>query len=717
MKSFHLPASLACAAALAVGTPAMAYEANAGTRTITVAPQATPAATLADLRAAAKYLLDRSDTASLWTWRFQPGTYAINATVYSRGLRNVALVSDPDAPARLVKDPAWVYGPNATAEYLMDFGFCRNMSMSGFEITGSTADFPIDGASPNWQDQGVQFSSCDTVTVTDNSFSNFGNAALRFMTLPGDPVKGVNSFNTTVSGNRFDNIYQIATTSVDLEHGGTRGYRLASNIFTRLRGSVKFATRTAGASDVHIINNLIEGGSHFGIEVNGYESMEIRGNLLRDIKRTAITIYTNWVCIDQPDKTKKCNASFPWGSNFTIADNVIEHAGRGIEYAHTPSWDGFDNRPANLVIRNNALSDIAFRDPVDNQPIPAIRVAASQGISGLTVADNRFLRIGNGLLVSTMPAGSSGVAVANNNALKAAPIRDLDANLKSELVWQQVAGAGSAITQWPAPSGWTEGAFAVPAGARVAALADVDGDRRPDALLRDPATGQIGLLRASAPGVLKRLATLDTSWQLAASGDFNGDGFADMVWRKANDPTTVIWFMRLGSDGEVVIASRATFNLDATWQAIAAADFDGDAKADLLWRQPGTANTLLWLMDGATIKARPQITVDASSYMVAAGDFDGDGKAEILMRNPATGLLTLVYDAAGPLLRAESLAGLEPLSWQIGAVGDFNGDGRCDIAWLFKANGAIRFWWMNGSVASPAASDMAAPAGAWQLVR
>lgn len=717
MKFSCPSAALACALVLGVGAPALAMDADPVTRTVTVAPQATPEATLAELKAAVDHLLNKRDTNVLWTWKFKPGTYTLRDAVRAQRIRNVAIESDPAAPARIVKDARWVYGDTAIAEYLMDFRFCRNMSLRGFEFTGSTVDFPPNGLPVNWQDQGVEFASCDTVKVENNRFNNFGNAALRFMTMPTDPVKGVNSLNTTVVGNRFDNIYQISTTSIDLEHGGSRSYLLANNVFTRLHGAVKFASRTAGASDVKIINNLIEDGSHFGIEVNGYESMEIRGNVLRDIRRAAITIYTNGICSVQPDGTTKCTAGFDWGSNFTIADNVIERAGRGILYSHTP-WKGYDNRPANLVIRNNALSDIAYRDPDDRFVIGAIYVHADMGFSGVRVEDNRFLRIADGKLVSSVPASSSGVVVANNNALKAAPVRDLDANLKSELVWQQAASAGSAIAQWPTPSGWREGAFVVPAGARVVVMTDLDGDRRPDALLRDPATNRFSLLRASDPAVQKHLATLDASWQVAAAGDFNGDGFVDLVWRRNNDPITVIWFMGLDTNGEVAIVSRATLGMDATWQVIASADFDGDAKADLLWRQPGTANTQLWLMDGATIKApRPQLMIDANSYMVAAGDFDGDGKAEILLRNPVTGLLTQVYGAASTQPRQESFAGLEPVSWQIGAVGDYNGDGRCDIGWLSKTDGRVRIWSMNGAVPSQTVLEVAAPAGAWQLVR
>src|SRR6266699_3124922 len=71
----------------------------------------------------------------------------------------------------------------------------------------------------------------------------------------------------------------------------------------------------------------------------------------------------------------------------------------------------------------------------------------------------------------------------------------------------------------------------------------------------------------------------------------------------------------------------------------ASGDFDGDGKADILWRNALTGENYIWLMNGLTIAAQGLVNVvdDPAWQVQGVGDFDGDGKADILWRNSATG--------------------------------------------------------------------------------
>src|SRR5262245_5755034 len=68
-------------------------------------------------------------------------------------------------------------------------------------------------------------------------------------------------------------------------------------------------------------------------------------------------------------------------------------------------------------------------------------------------------------------------------------------------------------------------------------------------------------------------------------------------------------------------------------------DFDGNGKADVLWRNEATGRNRIWLMDGAALVADQGIGREIDRYwkVQAAVDFTGDGKADILWRHSLSG--------------------------------------------------------------------------------
>lgn len=395
---FHpnsLPVLAACAVSVMAlsATPAHAYQVDAPNRTLSVTPSATPSATTSDLKSAFNYLVNRSDKTSQWTLKFAPGNYYILSQIPVRNLENTTLESDPNKPAKLIKDKTF---SSATAgEYLLNFQFGKNLSVSGMQFYGQTSF--ASSLSPVWPDQGVYFGSCNGVTVQNNGFFNFGNAALRVTTTERDPVVGVNSFNTVVANNLFNNIYQISTTPNDDIHGGSANYVLQNNVFYNLRGSIKFASRTAGAKNVKILNNKVNGGDHYAFEINNYDDVEIRGNTLQNLKEFAINIYNN----------PRASQSFNWGNNFIIADNTITTVGRGIRFSTEPYADGTVITPNNVTFTNNSLDKIS-----DTSGLPAI-AQVNGSVKGLTITSNKLSNIANKKYIG-YSSGSSNVTYFNN---------------------------------------------------------------------------------------------------------------------------------------------------------------------------------------------------------------------------------------------------------------------------------------------------------------
>src|SRR5690606_26081140 len=91
---------LGLATSLAISSDALAYTLDAQSRTITVEPSENAAP---DLINALTYLAKRPDQSNLWTVKFQPGVYRIHKQVQVDNLQNVALESNPKAPAILTK--------------------------------------------------------------------------------------------------------------------------------------------------------------------------------------------------------------------------------------------------------------------------------------------------------------------------------------------------------------------------------------------------------------------------------------------------------------------------------------------------------------------------------------------------------------------------------------------------------------------------------------
>jgi hypothetical protein len=119
-----------------------------------------------------------------------------------------------------------------------------------------------------------------------------------------------------------------------------------------------------------------------------------------------------------------------------------------------------------------------------------------------------------------------------------------------------------------------------------------------------------------------------TDWKLIGSGDFNGDGHDDLLWRQDNSGIVMEWL----ANDQGGFAWNVNYNLATNFHFVGTGDFNGDGVSDVLWRnEAGTLSEWLGTGNGGFAwNPNAAFNVSTDSQVIGIGDYNGDGLDDIL---------------------------------------------------------------------------------------
>jgi hypothetical protein len=242
-------------------------------------------------------------------------------------------------------------------------------------------------------------------------------------------------------------------------------------------------------------------------------------------------------------------------------------------------------------------------------------------------------------------------------------VRDLDGDGKPEIVtanWgnstisvlRNLGTTGIITTNSFAPAVQ----FASGADCGAVAIADLDGDGKPDVVTVNETNSNNG-----AVSVFRNVSTLGNiafaprvdfpgpiySYQLAI-GDMDGDGKLDVVFVSFADGQSVSVYRNTSTPGNITFASRIDFGLGGWGNSVALGDLDGHGKPDVaavtqyssqlsLFRNISTSG----IFTNTSLAARLDFASGSSPYGVAIGDLDGDGRPDIVFANTYSSTISI----------------------------------------------------------------------------
>lgn len=181
---------------------------------------------------------------------------------------------------------------------------------------------------------------------------------------------------------------------------------------------------------------------------------------------------------------------------------------------------------------------------------------------------------------------------------------------------------------------------------------------------------------------------------------FDADGRADAIVRDANLRYALVRCIFVVD----VCERREAIDVNPEYRFILSGEFNGDGHADLAWLDPGANEVEIWLMgDDVKPLARYRVKPPAGHALVAAADIGADGYDDLVWLDVASGSIVIGVMDSGRIVR-DIRGALPAPDWTTPGAVQFGRRGNADygsgqLVWRDTVNGEALVW-RDTSVAS-----------------